>query len=148
MGREGEREGEKHQCIVTYLSHTPNWGPGPQPRHVPWLGIEPVTLWFIGPCSIHWATPARAMISNIFRAIKQRPGCLQHHHWGALSLIGWPQRKKRHPQLQRAFGTDGQLRCRSDTSQLGSRHDRFQYSQALLGILAERDLRDHLFLII
>ena len=33
-GREGEREGEKHQCVVA--SHTPpNWGPGPQPRHVP-----------------------------------------------------------------------------------------------------------------
>ena len=23
------------------LSHTPYWGPGLQPRHVPWLGIEP-----------------------------------------------------------------------------------------------------------
>ena len=30
-----------------------------QPRHVPWLGIKPVTFWFIGPHSIHWATPAR-----------------------------------------------------------------------------------------
>ena len=28
------------------LSHGPHCGPGPQPRHVPWLGIEPVTLWF------------------------------------------------------------------------------------------------------
>ena len=28
------------------LSHTPYWGPGPQPRHVPQLGIEPATLWF------------------------------------------------------------------------------------------------------
>ena len=34
--------------------------PGPQPRHVPWLGIEPANLWFAGPRSIHWATPARA----------------------------------------------------------------------------------------
>ena len=42
------------------LSCAPYWGPGPQHRHVPWLGIEPVTLWFAGPCSIHWATPARA----------------------------------------------------------------------------------------
>ena len=39
-GREGEREGEKHLCVVA--SHTPPyWGPGLQPRHVPWLGIEP-----------------------------------------------------------------------------------------------------------
>ena len=28
------------------LSHGPHWGPGPQPRHVPGLGIELVTLWF------------------------------------------------------------------------------------------------------
>ena len=25
---------------------TPFWGCGPQPRHVPWLRIEPVILWF------------------------------------------------------------------------------------------------------
>ena len=38
-GREEEREEEKHQCgretLVGCLSHAPNWGPGPQPRHVP-----------------------------------------------------------------------------------------------------------------
>ena len=36
---------EKHQCVVAchMASH---WGPGLQPRHVPWLGIEPVILWF------------------------------------------------------------------------------------------------------
>ena len=28
------------------LSHAPHWGPGPQPRHVPSLGIKPKTLWF------------------------------------------------------------------------------------------------------
>ena len=57
-GREGEREGEKHLCVVaSYTPHT--WGPGPQPRHVPWLGIKPTTLWFTGQHSIHWATPAR-----------------------------------------------------------------------------------------
>ena len=33
-GKEGEREGEKHQCVVA--SHVPLTGePGPQPRHVP-----------------------------------------------------------------------------------------------------------------
>ena len=32
-GREGEREGEKHQCVVA--SHVPaHWGPGPQAKHV------------------------------------------------------------------------------------------------------------------
>ena len=38
-GREEEREGVKHQCVrdtsVDCLLHVPNWGPGPQPRHVP-----------------------------------------------------------------------------------------------------------------
>ena len=42
------------------LSHGPNRGPGPQPRHVPWLGIELVKFWFASQHSIHWATPARA----------------------------------------------------------------------------------------
>ena len=37
FGREGERAGERHQCAsdTHCLSHAPNWGPGPQPRHVP-----------------------------------------------------------------------------------------------------------------
>ena len=43
-----------------YLSHTPNWEPGPQVRNVPWPGIELVTLWFTGWSSIHPTTPARA----------------------------------------------------------------------------------------
>ena len=42
------------------LSRVPTWGPGPQPRHVPWLGIEPATLVFTGQQSINWATPVRA----------------------------------------------------------------------------------------
>ena len=31
-------------------------------RHVPWQKIEPVTFWFPGQHSTHWATPARAGI--------------------------------------------------------------------------------------
>ena len=63
-GRKGEREGEKYWCVrdtsIGCLSYASNWGPGPKPRHVPWLGIEQ------GPFSsqaskysIHRATPAR-----------------------------------------------------------------------------------------
>ena len=48
------------------LSRTPYWGPGLQPRHVPWLGIELVTLWFTGWHSIHWATPAMAVFYRFF----------------------------------------------------------------------------------
>ena len=56
--REGERERQKHQCVVA--SHAPPTGdlafnPGMCPR----LGIEPATLWFPGRHSVHWATPAR-----------------------------------------------------------------------------------------
>ena len=46
--------------------HAPSWGPGLQRRHVPWLGIKPVTLWFTGRHSIHWATPARAIFVIAF----------------------------------------------------------------------------------
>ena len=43
-GRERGRETSMHGCF----SHAPYWGPGPQPRHVPWLGIQPATLCFTG----------------------------------------------------------------------------------------------------
>ena len=43
-GSDGEREGEKHWCmrdtLVSCLSLTPKGGPGQQPGHVPWPGIE------------------------------------------------------------------------------------------------------------
>ena len=34
-GREREREGKKHQCVVASHPFPPHWGPGLQPRHVP-----------------------------------------------------------------------------------------------------------------
>ena len=38
-GREGETEEENHWCVretlMSCLSHTPSWGPGLEPRHVP-----------------------------------------------------------------------------------------------------------------
>ena len=55
-GRKRGRETPVCGC----LSCTPHRGPGLQPRHVPWLGIEPGAPWFTGRYSIHWATPARA----------------------------------------------------------------------------------------
>ena len=44
--REEERGRDTSMCGC--LSYTPNWGPGPQPMHVTWQGIELVTLWFAG----------------------------------------------------------------------------------------------------
>ena len=47
-GREGDREGEKHHGVretsICFLLHAPRQGPCPQPKHVPWLGIELVTF--------------------------------------------------------------------------------------------------------
>ena len=56
-----DRETSLHQCVVASCV-TPHWGLSPQSRHVPWLGIEPVTLWITGRHLIHWATPARALV--------------------------------------------------------------------------------------
>ena len=67
-GEEREKERERNidvreiHWLIGFFLHSPNWGPGPEPRHVPWPGIKPVTLWFAGWYSIHWATPARAKI--------------------------------------------------------------------------------------
>ena len=56
--REGERKGEKHGSVA---SHTcPNQGPGPQPRHVPWPGIQLMTFHFAVWQPTNWAMLARA----------------------------------------------------------------------------------------
>ena len=64
--REGEKEGEKHWCVrktVRCLSYAHKRGPGLQPRHVPWPGIEPATFQLAGRRSVHWATPDRAPLT-------------------------------------------------------------------------------------
>ena len=50
LGREeGRKKRGRETSMCGCLSPAPHWGPGPQPRPVPWLGIEPVTLWFPAP---------------------------------------------------------------------------------------------------
>ena len=52
---------QEKMSLISQLSHYiltvayifPDRGLNLQPRHVPWLGIEPVTLGFAGLCSIH-----------------------------------------------------------------------------------------------
>ena len=63
-GERKEKETERNISVWLPLVH-PLLGawPGPQPRHVPWLEIEPATLWFAGWSPIHWATQARALPS-------------------------------------------------------------------------------------
>ena len=59
QGKERRKRGKEISMCGCFLCAL-YWGPGPLPRHMLWLGIELATLWLIGPCSIHWATPARA----------------------------------------------------------------------------------------
>ena len=74
-GGEGRKRG-RETSMCCYLLCVPLWGPGLQPRHVPWLGSEPAMLWFAGWCSIHWATPARASQTDILSEIG-----LMHRGW-------------------------------------------------------------------
>ena len=61
---EGRKRGRETSCervtLIGCLSPAPSWGPGLQPRHVPWPGIEPVTFWFAGQHPTYWATPVWA----------------------------------------------------------------------------------------
>ena len=72
----GGRKRERETSMCGCLSHAHNWGPGPQPTHVTWLGIELVTLWFTDQHSIHWTTPARAIY--IFHSLSTHSHCLEH----------------------------------------------------------------------
>ena len=58
---EGEREGEKRQYVVASpVPHTGDLAHNP-PMCPDWES-NPATLWFTGQHSIHWATPARAIL--------------------------------------------------------------------------------------
>ena len=56
----GVRKGGRETSMCCSLSCAPYWGPNLQPKHVPCLGIEPVTLGIPGQHPIHVATSARA----------------------------------------------------------------------------------------
>ena len=68
--REGKERGRERAMCEKYIDlhrsvvsrKPPTW---PQPRHVPWPGIKPVTFQFAGRHSIHWATPARALLGSL-----------------------------------------------------------------------------------
>ena len=68
LGSRERRQKERERNIHVRVKHEvvasptlPTWRPGPQPRHVSWVGIEPPTFQPIGQHSVHWVTPARAI---------------------------------------------------------------------------------------
>ena len=69
-GREREREGERNMDVkqkhwsVAYFMH-PDQRLNPQPRYVPWPGIEPTTFWYMQQPSYQLKHLARAM-TNVF----------------------------------------------------------------------------------
>ena len=73
MWREEEREEERHRCVrdtqIGCLSHTRNWGPGPQPRHVPWLGTELTTFQFTDQHSIHYTNQGYLHSLNAYKRV-------------------------------------------------------------------------------
>ena len=63
----GGRKRGREISMCGCLSCAPYWGPGPQPRHVPWPGIEPATFWFSGQHPTHWTTPVKVLYFETFR---------------------------------------------------------------------------------
>ena len=51
---EGEKRRRARQTLSGPLLPTPSWGAGAQPRCVLWLGMKPVTFWFVGWHPTHW----------------------------------------------------------------------------------------------
>ena len=56
-----EENSERNINVWLVLAHS-LLGTMPKSRYLPWLGIRPATLWFAGLHSIHWATPAKAIV--------------------------------------------------------------------------------------
>ena len=81
------RDKERGRNLNMWLSLTyPNYRPGPKPRHVHWLGIEPVTLWCTGQCSIHWSTLVRTM-GIVFKPSQVMKAPVSFYHGPARSWI-------------------------------------------------------------
>ena len=54
--------------MCSCLLCAPYLGTWPTTQHVPWLGIEPATLWFTDLRSIHWAAPVVCKFILFFNA--------------------------------------------------------------------------------
>ena len=98
-GKEKERERNVNEWLPLICSLLGTW---PATQHVPWLGIELATFWFIGSHSIHWAAPARAILLLFRERGREREREGEKHrltafhtrpNWGPnlwLRHVSWP----------------------------------------------------------
>ena len=86
------RKKGRETSLCGCLLNAPYWGPGWQPRHVPYLGNKPMTLWLVGQHSIHSLIPARAH-AEFFGKTSNHPGdsALLQPRFGILKLLAFPQ---------------------------------------------------------
>ena len=94
-GKGGRKRG-RETAMCGFLSCAPYWGPGLQPRPVPWLGIRPANPCFSGPHSIHWTIQARTYYSEKLLRTSKSFGYMgnvylhllyEKHNWGTLKIF-------------------------------------------------------------
>ena len=75
-GREGKREGEKHQWGVASQAPPPFWGPGLQPRHVPRLVLNALSHTSQGSLTLlTWLSNTYLGEANQARVVVPKSGC-------------------------------------------------------------------------
>ena len=81
-GREGKGQTDRHQCerevLIGCLWYTTWLGLNPQPRYVPWLGIEPTIFWYMVGASTHCATwpGLRLVVLTIIMLLSAHVQCI------------------------------------------------------------------------
>ena len=84
LERGDRRERGRETSMCGCLPHAPYWGPGQQPRHVPWLGIKLAILWFASTQSFEPNQPGPP--SNIFKCSIQWHLSIHKHHCATMHL--------------------------------------------------------------
>ena len=75
--------------------HASHWEPGLQPRHVPWLGIEPAIFWIAGQCSVLWATPTKVPSTFLEFFPHRRESCFDRRWFSPIPLPWLPPSSRR-----------------------------------------------------
>ena len=84
-GRDG-KEKEKHRSAAS--RNHPDRASNPQPRSVPWLGIEPTTFWVWDDSPTNWATqPGPTRLYFQYWTLSRPPNQSWQDKWGAEHLM-------------------------------------------------------------